>query len=208
MKLNPTEASRRRLDVIEQLTVIGLFIWLTSRLLPQAIETGGLLAVVLVLFSEGVVCVLLVFRRATTNISIDFEDWLLAAAGTFLPLLVTKGGDPILGILGPYLLLVGTITHIAAKLTLLRSFGLVAANRGIKVGGLYRYVRHPMYAGYILTHIGFLLASPSLWNAVIYVSAWTLLIARVFAEERILNKDPEYMEYARLVRHRIVPGIY
>lgn len=206
MQLNAS--SRRKLDLFEQLSVLVLYCWLVIRVLPEALASGGLLAVTLLLFSEGLVCVLLIVRRSTTNISLNLGDWLIAAGGTFFPLLVIKGGEPAVGFLGPYLMFVGIVTHLAAKLSLLRSFGLVAANRGIKVGGLYSYVRHPMYAGYMLSHIGFLLASPSLWNAAVYAAVWTLLIARIRAEERILGQDPEYRAYRRVVRHRLVPRIY
>lgn len=208
MKLNVTAASRRRLDKFEQLSVLVLYGWLVSRLWPEAAAIGGHVAVLLLLLSEGLVCVLLVIRRPTSNISVNLEDWVVAAAGSFLPLLVSRGGEPVLGALGPLLMLAGIFVHLSAKLTLMRSFGLVAANRGIKVRGPYSYVRHPMYAGYMLTHIGFLLASPSLWNAAVYAAVWTLLVARIIAEERVLNDDPNYGDYARLVRHRIVPGIY
>ena len=210
MKPRMTATSRRRLDLFEQVSVLVLFSWLVIRLLPDAFATGHLLAVVLLLLSEGIVCFLILFRRPTTNISQKPGDWLIAAAGTFLPLMVSKGsgGDAILGHLGPLLMLAGLIVHVGAKLSLLRSFGLVAANRGVKSGGIYSYIRHPMYAGYMLTHIGFLLSSPSLWNAVIYSAVWTFLVARIVAEERVLNADAEYRAYARRVRHRIVPGIY
>ena len=208
MSLHLTDTTRRRLDLFEQVSVLILYGCLVSRLLPDAIATGGLLAVVLLLLSEGVVCFLLVFRRPTSDISQKPEDWLVAAAGSFLPLMVVKGGDMVFGHVGPFLMLAGMIVHIGAKLSLLRSFGVVAANRGVKIGGLYSYVRHPMYAGYILTHIGFLLFSPSLWNAAIYGAVWTFLVARIVAEERILNADADYRKYARRVRHRIVPGIY
>ena len=208
MKLHLTAASRRRLDMFEQLSVLVLYSWLVSRLWPDATPAGGYLVILLLLLSEGLVCVLLVIRRRTSNISLNLVDWIVAAAGTFLPLLVSKGGEPVLGMVGPLLLLIGMLTHLSAKLMLMRSFGLVAANRGVKVRGPYSYVRHPMYAGYMLTHIGFLLASPSLWNAVVYAAVWTLLAARIIAEERVLNEDPNYRAYARSVRHRIVPGIY
>lgn len=102
----------------------------------------------------------------------------------------------------------GILAQVSAKLMLMRSFGLVAANRGIKIRGPYSYVRHSMYAGYMLTHVGFLLASPSLWNAAVYAAAWTLLVARMIAEERVLSDDPNYRNYARRVRHKVVPGIY
>jgi hypothetical protein len=38
---------------------------------------------------------------------------------------------------------------LAATLRLGRSFGIVATNRGIQTGGLYRIVRHPIYAAYV-----------------------------------------------------------
>ena len=199
---------RRGLDIFEQVAALTLFTWMVIRLLPGAHESGGLLSVSVLLISEGVVVALLLFRRPTQNISMNVEDWLFAAAGTFLPLMVEKGGATTTGLLGPLLMLIGLITHVGAKFSLFRSFGLVAANRGVKIGGLYAYVRHPMYAGYMLTHVGFLLSAPSLWNLAIYAAVWTLLIARIRAEERILGEDADYRKYARRVKHRIIPGVY
>ena len=40
-------------------------------------------------------------------------------------------------------MLIGLYVQISGKLILGRSFGLIAANRGIKVAGPYRIVRHP-----------------------------------------------------------------
>ena len=50
---------------------------------------------------------------------------------------------------------------IAGKLTLGRSFGLMPANRGVVSSGIYRFVRHPIYAGYLITHVAFLAAHPT-----------------------------------------------
>jgi protein-S-isoprenylcysteine O-methyltransferase Ste14 len=208
MKFDLNAVNRRRLDQFEQLFVLLLYGWLVLRVLPDAVASGGLLAIILLLLSEGAVVILLLFRRPTADISVKIQDWIIAAAGTWLPLMVIKGGEPILGSLGPLLMALGLVTQVAAKLTLLRSFGLVAANRGVKSNGMYAFVRHPMYAGYILTHIGYLLASPSLWNVGVYVAVWAFLIARMVAEENILGADPEYREYTQRVRHRIVPGIF
>jgi protein-S-isoprenylcysteine O-methyltransferase Ste14 len=208
MKFDLNAVNRSRLDQFEQLFVLLLYGWLVLRVLPDAVESGGLLAIILLLLSEGAVVILLLFRRPTADISIKIQDWIIAAAGTWLPLMVIKGGEPMLGSLGPLLLLLGLVTQVAAKFTLLRSFGLVAANRGVKINGMYAFVRHPMYAGYMLTHIGYLLASPSLWNVGVYVAVWAFLIARMVAEENILGADPEYRKYAQRVRHRIVPGVF
>lgn len=197
---------RHRLDLFEQVFVLILYSWMVVRLWPGTAEEP--LALTLLLISEGIVCILLVVRRATSNISIHLRDWIVAAAGTFLPLLVVKGGEPIAGLLGAYLILAGMLFHVGAKLSLSRSFGLVAANRGVKVRGMYSLVRHPMYAGYMVCHVGYLLAAPSVWNLLVYAALWSLLIARINAEERLLIDDPRYGEYASSVRYKLVPGVY
>ena len=208
MTLHLTAKQRRLLDVFEQTAVVLLYSWMVIRLLPRSLDDGGYLAVSILLISEGVVVVLLILRRPTSDISLRIGDWVLAAGGTFLVLLVRDSGATFAESLGAFIMLVGFFVHIGAKFSLLRSFGLVAANRGVKVGGLYAYVRHPMYAGYMLTHIGFLFAVPSLWNGVIYLAVWSFLLARIHAEERILNRDAQYRDYSLCVRHRIIPGIY
>jgi protein-S-isoprenylcysteine O-methyltransferase Ste14 len=65
-----------------------------------------------------------------------------------------------------------------------------------------------MYAGYILSHAGYLLLAPSLRNLIVYLVVWSLLAARIFAEERILSRDPDYGRYANRVRFRLIPFIF
>ena len=120
-----------------------------------------------------------------------------AAASTFIPSTIATA-----------LMFSGMITQISAKAVLWRSFGLVPANRGIKTKGPYRFVRHPMYAGYTLTHIGFLLGFPSLQNSLLYLTAFLIEVARLLREELILSQDPLYREYAARVRYRLLPGVF
>jgi protein-S-isoprenylcysteine O-methyltransferase Ste14 len=102
----------------------------------------------------------------------------------------------------------GMITQISAKTVLWRSYGLIPANRGVKTGGPYRFVRHPMYAGYSLIHIGFLLGFPSLQNFLLYLTTFLIEVARLMREELILNNDRIYRDYAARVRFRLFPGIF
>lgn len=197
----------RLLDLTEQIVVLILFSWLVARMWPEEFSATNWYPL-LILFSEGLVVLLLVIRRPTVHISTDIRDWVLAASGTFMALLIGKGGEPLALALGVFLLLCGIIVHVGAKLSLWRSFGLVAANRGLKVGGLYAFLRHPMYAGYILSQVGFLLVSPSWWNLLVYLAVWTLLVMRIYAEERILSLDPEYVAFKTGVRYRILPGVF
>ena len=86
-----------------------------------------------------------------------------------------------------------------------RSFGIVAANRGIRTGGPYRYVRHPLYSAYILTETGYLLENPSLRNWCLFGVVMAFQAVRIVEEERTLAEDPAYREYRRTVRSRVVP---
>jgi protein-S-isoprenylcysteine O-methyltransferase Ste14 len=197
----------RWLDRAEQGVVVVLYAWLVARLWPADFSASNWFAILL-MASEGLVVALLLLRRPTDHISRRMGDWIIAAAGTFVVLMVQPGGAPISPDLSLALMLLGLAIHVGAKLSLWRSFGLVAANRGVNTHGLYRFVRHPMYAGYILSHMGFLLSAPSWWNLAVYLTVWLLLLARIEAEERTLRQDAAYAAYAGQVRWRLLPGVY
>ncbi len=198
---------RRLLDLVEQVAVLALYTWLVIRLWPGEFSASNWYPVLLLL-SEGLVVLLLLIRRPTDRISTKGLDWALAAGGTFVVLFVGQGGAPLHGPLGAVLMLLGLAIHVGAKLSLLRSFGVVAANRGVKANGPYRLVRHPMYAGYALTHIGFLLAGPTLWNLAIYATVLTIAVRRIVAEERVLREDAAYRDLAEKVRYRLLPLVF
>ncbi len=110
--------------------------------------------------------------------------------------------------IGASLLLMGTILQVHAKLVLGRSFGCVPANRGLKLNGPYRFVRHPMYAGYLLGHIAFLMMNPTAWNWVVYAACYSLQIPRMLTEERLLSEDHRYRAYQSAVTYRLIPGLF
>ena len=197
------------LDLVEKVAVSCLLGVLAARMIPVAISSGNILPILLVV-SETLVVVFILLRRSTQNISLSWRDWLLGFAGTVAPLLAAPAsGNPVapLAVCGT-LMMLGFLLNVSAKLTLRRSFGVVAANRGVKIGGPYRMIRHPMYAGYTLTQLGFLLSGPTLWNFGLYGLALSLQIARIRAEERILTKDPVYTEMSDRVRYRLVPFVF
>ncbi|HWU04355.1 MAG TPA: isoprenylcysteine carboxylmethyltransferase family protein, partial [Novosphingobium sp.] len=151
-------------------------------------------------------------RRPSRAISLRLGDWLLAIAATGAPLMVQPVAQVVLpGWVGPVAIvfwLLGNLLQAGAKLSLRRSFGVAPANRGVKTQGLYRFVRHPMYAGYLWVHLGQLLMFPSLFNLAIYAIAWWAQILRMMAEEALLGQDPAYRAFAGQVRFRLVPGLY
>ena len=196
-------------DMLERTIVVVLFGWLVARLLT-AFWADGQAVRLLLLPSEGLVVLFMLIRRRTRDVSRSWTDWLLAATATSVPLLVAAGarGSLTPPLLGALMMLIGILVQLHAKITLGRSFGLVAAHRGLKVHGPYRLVRHPMYAGYLITHLGFLALYPTLWNLAIYVVCYSLQIPRLLAEERLLSRDPKYGRYLEQVRYRLLPGIF
>lgn len=164
----------------------------------------------LALASEGAILAFVLIRRPAKGIAMNLKDWMLACAATGAPLLVLPGGQPIAGLapLGLTLMIAGNLMSIWAKLVLRRSFGIAPANRGLKLSGPYRLVRHPMYGGYLVMQIGILILMPSLFNLCLYLVAWGLQIRRLLAEESLLGEDARYIEYKNEVRYRLVPGIY
>ena len=205
----PPLIARLDLDLVEKFLVATFMVVLAARLVPVVLETGAL-PPLLLLVSEGLVVLFILLRRPTRDISRRGQDWLLGLAGTLLPLMaVAPQGQPLLPILlCEALMIAGFALQLAAKLTLRRSFGVVAANRGVKASGPYRLVRHPMYAGYALTHVGFLLSGPAWWNLVLYASVLTIAVRRIVAEERVLRADPAYDALAEKVRYRLLPFVF
>ncbi len=91
-----------------------------------------------------------------------------------------------------------------AVISLGRSFGIVAANRGVRTTGFYRFVRHPLYGSYLVGYLGFLLGNLSIWNVSLIVLTVLCQYARARAEERVLLQDPAYQAYAQQVRYRFI----
>jgi protein-S-isoprenylcysteine O-methyltransferase Ste14 len=198
---------RRLADRGEQVIAVALYVWLCARLVPHTFPPEHFYPLMLLL-SEGMVVLFLLIRRGTDRISLNPRDWIVASAATVGPLLVVDPGTVFLPRVGFVVLMIGFVLHVGAKLALRRSMGMVPADRGVKTLGLYAFIRHPMYLGYIVTHLGFLLAAPSPSNASVYAVTWALLVTRIFLEERFLSLNPDYRAYRAEVRYRLIPGVF
>jgi protein-S-isoprenylcysteine O-methyltransferase Ste14 len=165
----------------------------------------------LAFFAEQMLVVVVYLIRRPARRSTDrLGDWLLAFGGTFLPVLLRPGGlQPVWGLqAGLVLQLVGLAICLASFLTLRRSFGFVAADRGLVRRGPYAVVRHPIYAAYVLLQCGYLLQSLSLRNLAVVLAATACNVGRIRAEERVLAANPEHAAYAQRVRFRLAPGVW
>lgn len=75
--------------------------------------------------------------------------------------------------------------------------------------GPYQYIRHPGYAGGVLSSVAIPLLLGSLWALVPAIPAILLIVARTGLEDTTLLEELEgYQEYATSVRHRLIPGMW
>jgi hypothetical protein len=194
----------RALDLTERTLVVFAFIFF----LGANVATGNGLSIGVAL-TDAVTVFCILLRRPADSVSLSPFDWAVAVTGSILPLLARPGGEPLTGPMLPSVLLgEGLALSIAAKLALNRRFGVAPANRGVQPNGVYSLIRHPMYAGYLLTNAAYLLLNPTLWNALLYAVVWTIQAARIHREERWLGRDPAYVAYAGVVRFRVLPFVF
>jgi protein-S-isoprenylcysteine O-methyltransferase Ste14 len=194
----------RLIDFAERTTVIVAFIcYILGNLDPHRWLN-------LVVASSDVVTVWYVLvRRPATSISPDPADWIMALGGTLLAMLARPGGEPLVAPAVAFALVAeGTLITLAAKFSLNRSFGLAPANRGVRMRGAYVFIRHPMYLGYALAHIAYLLMNPTRVNAALIGATFACQAWRILREERWLMQDRAYRRYARIVRFRMIPGLF
>ena len=193
------------LDMAERGFVLLLMALFLIRLAPM-IASGA--CNILIAVSEGLSAILILTRRPGAMVATPYA-WAISITGTCAPLLVVAGGAELIGGTPPLMMMAaGLAFSISAKAFLQRSFGILPANRGVRRGGPYRLVRHPMYLGYALTHAGFLISSFCLRNLLAYAFCWTAMVLRIRAEEAILSRDPDYRDYQRDVRHRLIPFLW
>ena len=95
-----------------------------------------------------------------------------------------------------------------ALLSLGKSYALLPALREVRRSFFYGYVRHPVYAMYMLADLIVVLLQPSPWNAGVAAVGASAFFLRATLEEKVLCHDPQYAEYMESVRWRFFPGIH
>jgi protein-S-isoprenylcysteine O-methyltransferase Ste14 len=93
---------------------------------------------------------------------------------------------PPLAALGLFLSMVGACISMGAVMCLGRSMGVVVSVREVVMSGPYRFVRHPIYFGYLFFLAGLMLTACTIRMFVLVAASLAMLIWRARLEESLL----------------------
>jgi protein-S-isoprenylcysteine O-methyltransferase Ste14 len=190
------------------LAAAGLCLFVVRAL--QAYQNSHQLNLLLLVIAESLTIVLVLVARSPEKVVVNLKTCALTAGATFYFLVVDLVGGVALvpSLVSQTLQCLAIAWQIIAKLYLGNRFGLLPANRGIVDSGPFRLVRHPVYFGYLIGHVGYLLSALSVRNVLVYALLYIFQIARLLEEEKVLSRSASYQVYRKRVRYRLVPGVF
>jgi protein-S-isoprenylcysteine O-methyltransferase Ste14 len=206
-RVKPTHRPRGHL--LWDLGTAAVFSVFLSAAISAWMKTGSPLKFGVIVVNVTFVVLLLV-RARPAAVSHSWRNWILAPLATCAPLFLRPAPADwaLLTWMSAALQAIGLAIVFLALLSLGRSFGIVAANRGVRRHGLYAWVRHPLYAGEIVCVLGILLAHWTLRSAALVLAFVLAQVLRSYQEERLLIQDQGYAAYRIAVPYRLIPGIY
>lgn len=173
----------------------------------QAFRSSGNVSSIFFLAYMAITAIFFLIRRFPERVSRSPADWIVGVCGTWIMVLYQPVDGP--EYLAAWIVQsVGLGAKLWALLSLNRSFGIVAANRGVKTGGMYALVRHPLYASYLISHVSLVANNLSIQNGLIFGCWLGFQLLRIAKEETLLMDDPTYRAYAERVRWRLLPFVY
>jgi protein-S-isoprenylcysteine O-methyltransferase Ste14 len=197
----------RIFEILGNVLVVFLYLNFVVLYLSSFSKTHNISILLYALYSTVILLMLFVRKQADAT-SDNLWFWLAAVGGTFADLLMRPYPTNNSSSLWIIPQCIGILISLFGVLSLNRGFGIMVGNRGIHTDGMYRYIRHPLYAGYLLTSFSFLVQHISPWNVMIFVSFLVLQIIRIHIEETFLASDPKYVKYIRYTKWRLVPGLW
>ena len=205
-KLKGFTQPSRLSETVANITLVAFFSFFIYRFTVHFIETHRVSSLLYV-FVESMLVIIAFMRRKPSQISTSFTVWIIAFSGGLLPLLALPTGTKDYFV-PQALQLLSVLLQGYGILSLNKSFGLVAANRGIVTGGFYRFVRHPLYFSYFIGIAGFLINHFSFYNVFLFSVFGMCQLQRIRHEETLLCQDPDYKAYMKLTRWRLLPYVY
>ncbi len=172
-------------------------------------QNGSVLNLGLLLVNTLLVFLFLT-RRESTEISHHILDWIIPIATVALSMALRAHPSGVRAFI-PFAVviqLIGILGILSSLMCLGRSFGIVPASRKMKYSGVYKIVRHPLYASEMIFYCGFVVGNFSAFNLSIVIAILLGQAWRAFSEERLLSRDGKYAEYMGNVPYRFLPGIF
>lgn len=119
--------------------------------------------------------------------------------------------DPLWGAVGLLITLIGLGTAVSARITLGRNWGMPMTERvepELVTGGVYAYIRHPIYTGLMLAMLGTALGESIVWLIPLIASAPYFLYSALREDKQMLRLFPnEYPAYQARTK-RLIPFVW
>ncbi len=139
----------------------------------------------------------IVIPFAATFSSMVFDQHIELPTWMVTPL-VPDSWKPALASFGIVVSAGGLAMSVYAIMWLGRSMGIVVSVREVVLGGPYRWVRHPIYTGYLFVLLGMFMVSWTPRMGMVVVGAIALLVWRARMEEKLLSAhSPAYRDWMR-----------
>jgi protein-S-isoprenylcysteine O-methyltransferase Ste14 len=150
-------------------------------------HTSGLIFYILLVVRDLAASWFLISRNLSKERSHSKLNEGLAYLSSSLPLIYLNPQNSLshAGIVSSILAIIGFTISTLALFDLGESFGVSPANRGVVRTGLYRYVRHPMYSGYVIAEFGLIFLNPI--NFIFWIISAGLYFFRTKLEDRVLK---------------------
>ncbi len=189
------------------LVLSAFWLFLAIHLLPKLAAGEAGPSAYMLFAVNTLIAVLFLTRRKEVRVTESSRDRLITIVSILLSFTLrpAPGASLLSGFWESTLLTVSLLLIFAAYLNLGRSFGLIPADRGLKLTGLYGWVRHPLYGAEIMFFVSFLLANFTVRNSAFVLGILISLHMRAMAEERLLACDLAYDSYRRRIRKRYIP---
>jgi len=189
---------------------LGLAILFFGSLAPDALHYGTGVANLIWAVGAALMGVLSLVRIPPNAAMVNLRSILAVAGMTLVPAQIrpTVASVGILASCAVILELFGVVLSQVGRLYMGRSFGLLPANRGVITTGPFRLVRHPIYLGWFILTVGYVMAYPNVLNALAVICTLPFMMWRIDLEEKLLCEDPSYRAYAERVRYRLIPWLF
>jgi protein-S-isoprenylcysteine O-methyltransferase Ste14 len=167
----------------------------------------------MLLLTEGFTLVLIVFARRASrrDASPAMVASVVCTSSYFLLFDIADTTHLIPDQVGASVQAAGLALAAVSKAALGRSFGVLPAARGLVTRGPYRLVRHPMYLGYLIGDLAFLLGNASVRNALVILVLVMVQVMRIGREEAVCRAGASaaaWDAYRSSVRFRLIPFVY